>query len=72
MSNAIKLDLRSARINAGLKQSEAAEKLDIPQSMLSFMEHGYVYPAEKIQAKMIETYGVPKDCIDFFRPLRSI
>lgn len=66
MSNRLKLNVKSARINSGIKQSAAAKSLGIPISMLSFMERGYVFPSEPLQEKICKLYGVPKNCINFY------
>ncbi len=66
MSTRLKLNVKSARINSGMKQGVAAKRLGIPISMLSFMERGYVFPSEPLQDKICKLYGIPKDCINFF------
>lgn len=52
------LTLKAARINAGLKQTEAAAKLDVSVDTLSNWERGKTYP-DVPQLKQIEDlYGV--------------
>ena len=61
----VKFTLRSARINAGLSQKEAADRLGISTKTLSKWENGATFPtADKIPA-ICELYGVPYDHLNF-------
>lgn len=54
----MKLTLKAARVNAGLNQSQAAERLGISKDMVSNFERGLTYPKVPIIKKMEELYGV--------------
>lgn len=61
----VKFTLRSARVNAGLSQKEAADRLGISTKTLSKWENGVTFPtADKIPA-ICELYGVPYDHLNF-------
>lgn len=60
------LNARAARANKGMLQKEAADRIGIPTSMLSWIENGIVVPNKKIQKKIAKAYGLPPDAIDFF------
>lgn len=54
----MKITLRAARINANITQEEAAKKLGIANSTLSFIENGTASPRFKLVEKMCKLYGV--------------
>lgn len=61
----VKMSLRAARINAGLSQKIAAEKIGISNKTLGNWENGITYPpADKIPV-ICELYGVPFDQLNF-------
>lgn len=61
----LKISLEAARVNAGLTQKEAAQKLNISNSTLGKWEKGISFPtADKIQ-NLCELYGVGYDHINF-------
>ena len=54
----MKLTLRAARINKGLKQTEAAELLGVKESTLSRYERGMSFPDVSVLKKIEEVYSV--------------
>lgn len=61
-----KISLAAARVNAGLSQNVAAEKLNVSNKTLWAWEKGLAVPrADKIDA-ICELYGIPYDNINFF------
>lgn len=64
-----KFKLKAARINAGLKQAEAAEKLGVSISTLKKWEstdpEKRAYPKQPQIEKLCSLYGIPYDYIDF-------
>ena len=59
------ITLRAARINAGLDQREAAEKLGINVSTLRNYETGKTVPNWNTVDKIRELYRVPLDFLRF-------
>lgn len=61
-----RITLRAARVNAGLKQKEAAKALGVSNKTLSNWENGLSIPkADKIDAICV-LYGATYDGIIFF------
>jgi DNA-binding XRE family transcriptional regulator len=60
-----KISLKAARVNAGLSQKEAAEKLDISNKTLCSWENGKTYPDQPMIEKLCVLYSVTYDMIDF-------
>lgn len=60
------ISLKAARINAGLTQSEAAQKLNISKNTLGGYESGKVVPKIDIAKEMAHLYGLSVDDINFF------
>lgn len=60
-----KVTLKAARINAGLKQEEAAEKLGISAVTLSRYERFIAYPDVSIIKKIEDLYGIPYAQLQF-------
>lgn len=61
----IKMTLKAARVNAGLSQKEAANKIGVTSDTLGNWERGKSYP-NAINIKQIETvYAVKYDNIIF-------
>ncbi|HHY53373.1 MAG TPA: helix-turn-helix transcriptional regulator [Clostridiales bacterium] len=60
MNNDVKISLRAARINAGLSQKEAADRLLIGTSTLQGYESGRRIPRWDLIQKMQEVYNI--DC----------
>lgn len=60
-----KITLKAARVNAGLTQSEAAEKLGISQRQLLVWEKHPGIIKTKYLPKISEVYDYPKDLIIF-------
>lgn len=60
-----KISLKSARIEAGLTQEEAAKLIDVSRDTISNWETGKSSPSTK-RFKLIEAaYGRPYDSINF-------
>ena len=53
------ISLRSARVNAGMKQTEAAERIGITSWLLSRYERGMRDVTLKVAWRMSEVYGLP-------------
>lgn len=69
----IKLTLRGARVNAGLTQKKAAEKLEISNVTLCNWEKGTSIPNVHQVAKLCCLYGVSYDNLIFLpdNPLKA-
>jgi transcriptional regulator with XRE-family HTH domain len=61
----VKFSLAAARVNAGLSQKEAAEKLGISNKTLCSWENYQTYPSADMVQKICELYGIPYDQINF-------
>ena len=61
----VKFTLAAARVNAGLSQKEAAEKLGISNKTLCKWENYESYPGADMIPKICELYGSPYDQICF-------
>lgn len=59
------ITLAAARVNAGLKQKEAAEKLNITPETLSRWEKGTTFPNVEQITKIEGLYGVSYADINF-------
>lgn len=57
------------RIDFGLKQEEAAKKIGISQSMLSFLERGIVSGTDATKLKVANFYGKSVESIFFANSL---
>ena len=62
---AVKFTLAAARVNAGLSQKEAAEKLEISNKTLCKWENYESYPGANMIPKICDLYGIPYDQICF-------
>lgn len=60
------IHLRAARVNAGLSQTVAAQKLGISKSTLASYEMYRTVPDIETSKKMAKLYGLPVDNIIFF------
>lgn len=67
----VQMTLEAARVNAGLKQKEAAEKLGISNKTLGSWENGITFPPADMIPKICDLYGVSYDHINFL-PKRSL
>lgn len=59
----LQISLAAARVNAGLKQSEAAELLNITPKTLRGYERGKTVISEHQLNKAAKIYGIPADNI---------
>ena len=62
----MKISLKAARINAGLTQSEAAERIGVSVSTIKNWEAGKKFPSQPQIDKICEVYRVVYDNIKFF------
>ena len=69
MSN-IKITLAAARVNAGMTQTEVAEKMGITHHTLLNWEKGRVTPKKASLEMMASLYGIPLENI--FLPSTSL
>ena len=61
----VKLSIRAARVNVGLSQKEAAERIGVSNKTLGNWENGTTFPpADKILV-ICELYGVSYDNLNF-------
>lgn len=62
----MKISLKAARVNAGLKQKDAAEKLGISRDTLRKYELGEIPMRIDTAKKVCEIYEIPENYIKFF------
>ena len=60
-----KITLKAARVNAGLSQQDAAQKLGIDRSTLYLWENGKSSPRVTMFKKIEEIYGISYNAINF-------
>lgn len=61
----VKISMKAARVNIGLLQKEAADRLNVSNKTLGNWENGITFPpADKIP-DICELYGVPYDMLNF-------
>ncbi len=65
MDTNLKISLAAARVNAGMTQKEAAQKLGISNRTLISWERGESYPSVIQADKIYMLYDRPKDSIFF-------
>lgn len=61
------ITLKSARVNAGYTQTEAAKKIGISPDTLSKYERGLSYPDVPVLKRIEEVYGIPYSELRFNR-----
>lgn len=61
----LRITLKAARVNAGLTQSDAAEKLGITKDVVSNWERHKTYPDAQMIPKIEQAYGVEYSQIIF-------
>lgn len=59
------ISLKAARVNAGLTQKEAAERLGVTPTTISKWETKITYPTISNVKKLVEIYSISVDDIDF-------
>lgn len=64
----MKITIEAARVNARLKQKEAADKIGVTVQTLLNWEKGRTVPTIDNAIKMCEVYGVDLDNLNFFKP----
>jgi transcriptional regulator with XRE-family HTH domain len=61
----VKISIRAARVNVGLSQKVAADRIGVSNKTLGNWENGITFPpADKIPV-ICELYGVPYDHLNF-------
>lgn len=65
----ITMTLAAARINAGLKQEEAARLLGVTRATVSNWERGVHAPTSENIMKIVELYGVSLENLIISRPM---
>ena len=65
MAEAIQISLAAARVNAGLTQREAAEKLGVSNNTLVSWEAGKAVPSVTTARQLADIYQIPLDNIFF-------
>ena len=61
----MEITLKSARINAGLTQEEAAKLIGITKDTLGNYERGKSFPDVPVIKKIEDVYGIPYSSIKF-------
>ena len=62
----LKISLKAARVNAGLTQEQAADRIGIARQTLVNYETGKTSPDIKTLRRIADVYGIDKDRISFF------
>lgn len=60
---AFKISLRAARVNAGLTQEEASERIGCARSTLNAYENGRSHPTYKKLKALCELYGIQAEML---------
>ena len=68
----MKVTLKAARVNAGIGQRDAAERLGLNIKTLLAYENGERYPRVDTVKKMQELYHVHYDDINFLLPEEAV
>ena len=61
----VKITLKAARVNAGLNQKDAADKLGVSNTTLCNWENGASFPDAQQIEKICDLYGVSYDNLNF-------
>ena len=61
----IKITLAAARVNAGINQKDAAERIGVSNKTLGNWENGESFPDALQIEKICELYGIPYDNLNF-------
>ena len=61
----VKLSIRAARVNVGLSQKEAAERIGVSNKTLGNWENGNTFPPVDKIPVLCELYGVSYDNLNF-------
>lgn len=71
MTQAIRMTLEAARVNAGLTQKQVCEAVGISLTTIWLWEKGERIPSVDKALKLAELYGLPLDCINFAKKVES-
>jgi len=61
----VKLSLAAARVNKGLSQKEAAQRLNVSNKTLGKWENGITFPTPQHIDAICDLYGVTYDDLSF-------
>lgn len=61
----VKISIKAARVNVGLSQKEAAERLDVSNKTLGNWENGITFPPVDKIPDICELYGMSYDMLNF-------
>ena len=61
----VKITLKAARVNAGLSQKEAADRLGISNKTLGNWENGVSFPPADMIPKICALYNISYDNLNF-------
>lgn len=61
----VKITIKSARVNVGLSQKEAADRLGISNKTLGNWENGVSFPPADMIPKICELYNMGYDNLNF-------
>lgn len=61
----VKISIKAARVNVGLSQKEAADRLGVSNKTLGNWENGITYPPVDKIPDICELYGVSYDNLNF-------
>lgn len=61
----MQITMKAARVNAGLRQTDAAQALEISRSTLQNYENYITTPDIEMAKRMAKLYGLPVDSIIF-------
>ena len=71
MTQKVRLTLEAARVNAGLTRKQVCDAIGISLTTIGMWEHGDRTPTVDKAIALSELYGVPLDCINFARKVKS-
>lgn len=61
----VKISMKAARVNIGLSQKEAADRLNVSNKTLGNWENGITFPPVDKIPDICELYGVSYDMLNF-------
>lgn len=65
MVNASSISAKAARVDAGLSQSQVAERLRVGKSTVSRWENGQIPVSDTVQEQLSRLYGLDREQIKF-------
>lgn len=64
----MKITLKAARVNAGMTQKEAADKIGVSETTIINWENGKTACNARMMPKIAALYNIPCENLIFFRP----